>query len=222
MLALTAILFQGDSLTIGWFMLLIGITFFIASAGASSAYLTVSEIFPMETRALAIAFFYAVGTAIGGITGPLLFGHLIASGSSGQVAVGFFVGAAAMAIGGIAELAFGVSAEQKPLEQIAQPLTAQEAEGDGERARPRRARSAYVSSPGMWAAMPAPPVPMDREVEAIVTALRQHGPIERAALARAVGARYWGPGRFRGALVEALVQQRIRRVGRARFDVAAH
>ena len=54
-------------------------TFFLASAGASAAYLTVSEIFPMETRALAIAFFYAVGTAVGGITGPLLFGHLIAS-----------------------------------------------------------------------------------------------------------------------------------------------
>ena len=56
------------------------LTFFLASAGASSAYLTVSEIFPMETRALAIAFFYAVGTAVGGITGPLLFGKLIETG----------------------------------------------------------------------------------------------------------------------------------------------
>ena len=54
--------------------------FFFASAGASSAYLTVSEIFPMETRAMAIAFFYAVGTALGGITGPLLFGKLIEHG----------------------------------------------------------------------------------------------------------------------------------------------
>ena len=88
--------------------------FFFASAGASSAYLTVSEIFPMETRALSIAFFYAVGTAAGGIVGPLLFGHLIASGSQDQVAIGFFIGAVVMAIGGIAELLFGVKAEQKP------------------------------------------------------------------------------------------------------------
>ena len=61
-------------------------TFFLASAGASAAYLTVSEIFPMETRALAIAFFFAVGTGIGGIIGPLLFGNLIASGNRGEVA----------------------------------------------------------------------------------------------------------------------------------------
>ena len=66
----------------------------------------------METRALAIAFFYAVGTAVGGITGPLLFGHLINTGSQDQVAIGFFIGAAVMAIGGIAELLFGVKAEQ--------------------------------------------------------------------------------------------------------------
>ena len=79
----------------------------------------------METRALAIAFFYAVGTAAGGIAGPLLFGHLIASGSQDQVAIGFFIGAVVMAIGGIAELLFGVRAEQKQLEDIAEPLTAE-------------------------------------------------------------------------------------------------
>ncbi|HET6448857.1 MAG TPA: MFS transporter [Conexibacter sp.] len=216
MLALTAILFVGDALTIGWFMLLIGVTFFIASAGASSAYLTVSEIFPMETRALAIAFFYASGTAVGGITGPLLFGHLIDSGSQSQVAFGFWLGAGVMAIGGIAELAFGVRAEQKPLEQIARPLTAQAGAGERRHGRPR------ASSPGMWAAMPSPPVPMDREVDAIVRALEQNGPTDRSALARIVGARYWGPGRFRSALVEALLEHRIRRVGRSRFDAAAH
>ena len=228
MLALTAILFVGDSLTIGWFMLLIGVTFFIASAGASSAYLTVSEIFPMETRALSIAFFYAVGTAVGGITGPLLFGHLIDSGSQSQVAFGFWLGAGVMAIGGVAELLFGVRAEQKPLEQIAKPLTAQEAESSGG-AAPRRRRDRYrpgagsaASSPGMWAAIPSPPVPMDREVDAIVQALEQNGPTDRTALARLVGARYWGPGRFRGALVEALLEHRIRRVGRSRFDATAH
>jgi MFS family permease len=77
LLAVTAFLFQSGTLnattqTAAWCVI-----FFFASAGASSAYLTVSEIFPMETRAMVISFFYAVGTAIGGITGPLLFGRLI-------------------------------------------------------------------------------------------------------------------------------------------------
>jgi MFS family permease len=102
--------------------------FFLASAGASSAYLTVSEVFPMETRALAIAFFFAIGTATGGIVGPLLFGQLIHSGNRHLVAIGFFVGAGAMALGGIAELLFGVRAEQQSLENIAKPLTVEEAE----------------------------------------------------------------------------------------------
>src|SRR6478752_4133755 len=117
--------FVGGNLTTWSFMAFVMVIFFLASAGASSAYLTVSEIFPMETRALSIAFFYAVGTAAGGIAGPLLFGHLIASGSQDQVATGFFIGAVVMAIGGIAELLFGVKAEQKQLEDIATPLTAE-------------------------------------------------------------------------------------------------
>jgi MFS family permease len=86
----------------------------------------VSEIFPMETRALAIAFFYAVGTGIGGIIGPLLFGNLIASGNRSEVATAFYIGAAVMAVGGIVELIYGVKAEQVPLEDIAS------------RSRPRR------------------------------------------------------------------------------------
>ena len=77
---LLSFLFVGGTLNEWWFEAPIVATFFLASVGASAAYLTVSEIFPMKTRALAIAFFYAVGTAIGGITGPLLFGHLIGSG----------------------------------------------------------------------------------------------------------------------------------------------
>jgi MFS family permease len=123
---------SSGSLTTWSFMALLMATFFIASAGASSAYLTVSEIFPMETRALAIAFFYAVGTAAGGIAGPLLFGHLINSGDPNTLAIGFFIGAAVMAMGAIAELAFGVRAEGESLESIAKPLTAEEAEGDEE------------------------------------------------------------------------------------------
>jgi MFS family permease len=123
-----AILLRNGSLTEWSFMALVVATFFFASAGASSAYLTVSEIFPMETRALAIALFYAVGTAVGGISGPLLFGHFIHSGSADQVATGFLIGAGAMALGGIAELFLGVRAEGQSLERIAKPLTAEEAE----------------------------------------------------------------------------------------------
>ena len=123
---------QTGDLTKWSFMGLILATFFFASAGASSAYLTVSEVFPMETRALAIALFYATGTAVGGITGPLLFGQLIHTGDPGKVAIGFFVGAGAMALGGITELLFGVRAEQQSLENIARPLTAvDEDRGDG-------------------------------------------------------------------------------------------
>lgn len=82
-----------------WSLLaLVGATFFLASAGASAAYLAVSEIFPMETRAFAIAFFHAVGTGAGGIIGPLLFGQLSSSGES-AVVVGFGIGAAVMALG---------------------------------------------------------------------------------------------------------------------------
>ena len=110
------------------FIGVLAVTFFLASAGASAAYLTVSEIFPMETRALAIAFFYAVGTAIGGISGPLLFGQLINSGDRGQVVWSFLVGAAVMAAAGLVELWLGVAAEQRPLEELALPLTVADAE----------------------------------------------------------------------------------------------
>ncbi|HEY1484578.1 MAG TPA: MFS transporter, partial [Micromonosporaceae bacterium] len=125
-----AILITHKDLLGAWtFIIIVMAAFFLASAGASAAYLTASEIFPMETRALAIAFFYAIGTAIGGITGPLLFGKLIASGSVDQVAVAFLIGAAVMAVGGIAELLFGVEAAGEQLEDIAQPLTVEDAEG---------------------------------------------------------------------------------------------
>jgi MFS family permease len=104
------------------------VIFFFASAGASSAYLTASEVFPMETRALCIAFFYAVGTAVGGITGPLLFGKLIENASgSGDItglAVGYFLGAGLMIVGGIVAVFLGVDAEGQSLESIAAPLTA--------------------------------------------------------------------------------------------------
>jgi hypothetical protein len=124
--AVLALLLREGALGTWGFMALVLATFFFASAGASSAYLTVSEIFPMETRALAIALFYAIGTAVGGISGPYLFGQFIHSGNVEQVATGFLIGAWAMALGGIAELRLGVRAEQKALEDIATPLTAEE------------------------------------------------------------------------------------------------
>ena len=111
-----------------------GIIFFFASAGASAAYLTASEVFPMETRALCIAFFYAIGTATGGISGPLLFGWLIdratASGDICQIAIGYYIGASLMIIGGIVEIFLGIRAEGQSLESIAKPLTAEDAESD--------------------------------------------------------------------------------------------
>jgi MFS family permease len=142
LLAFTGIVI-GD-LTAVTLTLMGAIVFFFASAGASAAYLTASEVFPMETRALCIAFFYAIGTAAGGISGPLLFGALIQSASESkditQIAVGYFIGAALMIIGGVMEIFLGVRAEGRSLESIAQPLTAEDdASGGTPEAEPVRA-----------------------------------------------------------------------------------
>jgi MFS family permease len=245
-LAVLTILFTGGSLGIWGFMALLLATFFLASAGASSAYLTVSEIFPMETRALAIAFFYAIGTAVGGITGPFLFGRMIESGEESQVAIAFFLGAAVMAIGGLVEIFLGVKAEKQELEDIAKPITAHDAERERrpdeeaaaepsparrgrdlgaersaaarERARRYRlgpGRTSY--SPGMAVSAPITEQELSREIEQIERTLAEHGPTERRELARLVGARYWGPGRFAAALREAVLSGRVRRIGRTRF-----
>jgi MFS family permease len=127
LLAITAILFAGHHLTATTMIVALAVAFFFASAGVSAAYLTVSEVFPMETRALCISVFYAVGTGIGGIIGPLLFSSMISSGKYSHVELAFMIGAAVMAIGGIAELFLGVKAEGQSLENIAKPLTAQDA-----------------------------------------------------------------------------------------------
>ncbi len=106
------------------------VVFFVASAGASSAYLTASEVFPMETRALCIAFFYAIGTAVGGITGPLLFGVLIdragAAGDITGIAPGYYLGGSLMIVAGVVAAFLAVDAEGKSLESIARPLTAED------------------------------------------------------------------------------------------------
>lgn len=100
------------------------LVFFFASAAASSAYLTVSEVFPLEMRALAIAVFYALGTGAGGFAAPLLFGMLIETGSRGAVAVGYAIGAALMLLAGLGAWRYAIAAERRPLEEIALPLGA--------------------------------------------------------------------------------------------------
>ncbi|WP_171170709.1 MFS transporter [Streptomyces sp. I05A-00742] len=120
----TAWLFGRGSLTAATMTACWCAVLFFASAGASSAYLTVSEIFPMETRALAIAFFYAVGTAAGGITGPLLFSELTGSGVVGDTVLAFRIGAALMTAAGVVAGFLALPAERRSLEDIATPLTA--------------------------------------------------------------------------------------------------
>ncbi len=110
---------NATTLTLAW-----SVVFFFASAGVSAAYLTVSEIFPMETRALAIALFYAVGTGIGGIIGPQLFGRLIPTGKTSDVFFALSIGAILMIVGGLVEIVYGIKAERVRLEGIAKPLTA--------------------------------------------------------------------------------------------------
>ncbi len=257
--AVLAALFASGSLNSEWgFEALIVLTFFLASAGASAAYLTVSEIFPMETRALAIAFFYAIGTGAGGIVGPLLFANWIESGSRSQVALAFYIGSAVMAVGGIAEIFLGVRAEQQALEDVATPLSAEtggESQDDhagpaadelaarrrrqrppvddhnrraGERSQQRarfERQGARRFRLGPGSSMYAPRMAgtgrqfdagqvLDREIDLIGQAVDSQGPLTRRELARLVGARYWGPGRFRQALAEAMLEGRVQRISR--------
>ena len=109
---------SAETQTLAWMII-----FFFASAAASSAYLTVGEVFPVEIRALAIAFFYSIGTGIGGIAGPLLFGVLIDTGSRESVFGGYLLGAVLMIAAALVQLKWGVSAERKALEAIARPLS---------------------------------------------------------------------------------------------------
>ena len=123
LLALTAWLFRAGVLTAQTQTIAWTIIFFVASAAASSAYLTVSEIFPLEIRAFAIAIFYAVGTLAGGVFAPWLFGWIIGAGSSIGLFTGYLVAAGLMMFGAIVELWLGVPAERRPLEHVAAPLS---------------------------------------------------------------------------------------------------
>jgi MFS family permease len=124
LLAIVGYLFREDVLNAEQLTLCWTGIFFFASAAASSAYLTVSESFPIEARALAIAFFYAVGTALGGVVSPWLFGTLVGSGERGAVFDGYLLGAGLMVAAALTELAIGVKAERQPLESVARPISA--------------------------------------------------------------------------------------------------
>ena len=122
----TGLLFKADLLTAQTQTLAWSVVFFFASAAASSAYLTVGEIFPLEVRASAIAWFYAIGTALGGIAGPIVFGHLIASGERQQVFMGYSLGGGLMIAASVVALLFAVDAERRSLESVAAPLALRE------------------------------------------------------------------------------------------------
>jgi MFS family permease len=124
LLVVVGLAFERDLLsaagqTIGWM-----IVFFIASPAASAAYLTVSETFPIEIRALTIAIFYAIGTGLGGVAAPIVFGKLIESGSRQSVLGGYLFAAVLMLAAAFVAARYAVPAERKPLEQVATPLSA--------------------------------------------------------------------------------------------------
>jgi MFS family permease len=123
LLALTGWLFHAGMLTAQTQTLAWTVIFFIASAAASSAYLTVSEIFPLEVRAVAIAIFYAIGTLAGGVGAPVLFGWIIGTGSITTLFIGYLVAAALMIFGALVEAWIGVPAERRSLEHVAAPLS---------------------------------------------------------------------------------------------------
>jgi hypothetical protein len=231
LLFITALLFKNGTLnattqTIAW-----SVIFFFASAGASSAYLTVSEIFPMETRALCIALFYAVGTGLGGAVGPLLFGALINTKHVTPVFWGYTLAAFLMAASGVIAAFLAVDAEQKQLEDIATPITAAEAEVvGGERAeekpaqepaptrvrRPER-RLGRGSTQG-WSPYASYSTRVDEDVRdqvaAIERVLKEDGPLPRVELRRRVNSRRWGPGCFQKAISEGLNAGILTRSGR--------
>ena len=141
LLCLTALLFYMQVLNALTQTLCWGVVFFVSSPAASgkitkkkfdkscnwdfdlAAYLTVSEIFPVEVRTMAIAVFYSFGTAIGGLVGPALFGALLQTGSPGNISLGYLLGALVMAIAAVTEIYLGVDAEGQSLESIAIPLS---------------------------------------------------------------------------------------------------
>ncbi|HEX6619794.1 MAG TPA: MFS transporter [Solirubrobacteraceae bacterium] len=127
-LLVLGLLFNNGTLGLAGFMVVLCATFFFASAAASAGYLTVSEVFPLETRAMAIALFYAIATGIGGAVGPVLFGSLLENGDRSSLFFGYGIASALMLVAAIVAWLWGVDAEQESLEEIAEPLSATAAE----------------------------------------------------------------------------------------------
>ncbi|RAK52076.1 MFS transporter [Phenylobacterium deserti] len=123
LLCLTGWLFAQNLLTAQTQTLAWTVIFFFASAAASAAYLTVGELFPLETRAVTISLFYAIGTLLGGVAGPALFGALVQSGERSQIFAGYLLGGGLMLAAAGVALVFGVKAERRPLEMVARPLS---------------------------------------------------------------------------------------------------
>ncbi|MET9176413.1 hypothetical protein ABZX64_36135 [Streptomyces misionensis] len=237
--AVMGVVTMTSALSAWQFSVLVAVVLFIASAGASSAYLTVSEVFPMES--LCIALFFAVATAVVGITGSMLFGQFGYSGSLTLVALGFLIGAGVMALGGVAEVFFGVRAEQQSLENIARRLTAEETAShwqhpgaavarderaahrrEHERAGARRYRPGPGGPPyapgmaGTGGPTSRTAVMADRshkeEIDEVAPTLERYGPLGRQALEQAVRGRAWGPGRFRTALKDTVEESWAQRL----------
>ncbi len=218
-LLVTSILFQRGSLSAISLTTLWCVVFFFASAAASAAYLTVSEVFPLEIRAMAIAFFYAVGTGLGGIIGPVLFGKLIGSKSFTEAMVGFLIAAGWLLVAGITSWFLAVDAEGKGLEEVAEPLSATGEGDDAGGKEPRRAPSSASRVRGaQWSprySFHGADERLEGQVDAIVgvVAAADRPLPEREVLAR-TNARHWGPGVARRALRRAVTEGRISRDGR--------
>jgi MFS family permease len=230
-LLLTAILFQQQALSAISLTALWCVVFFFASAAASAAYLTVSEVFPLEIRAMAIAFFYSVGTALGGIIGPALFGKLIGSKSFTEAMVGFLIAAGWLLLAGVTAWFLAVDAEQKSLEDIAEPLSAagrdegatdhadaDDRDADEPTHRERREIGGYpVRAGAHWSprySFHGANDPLAGQMTALERVLAESDrPLpERELLAR-TNARHWGPGVARRALRRAVAEGRIAREG---------
>jgi MFS family permease len=123
LLCLTGWLFAEGALTAESQTLAWTVIFFFASAAASAAYLTVGELFPLETRAVTISLFYAFGTLLGGVAGPALFGALIDTGERSEILKGYLLGGGLMLVAALVQLVLGVSAERRPLEAVTPPLS---------------------------------------------------------------------------------------------------
>jgi hypothetical protein len=186
-------------------------------------------VFPLEIRAMAIAFFYAIGTAVGGIIGPALFGKLIGSKSFTEAMVGFLIAAGWLLVAGVMAWFLAVDAEQKPLEEIAEPLSAAgrdegatdrpgDADADEPMQRERREISGYpVRAGAHWSprySFHGVNDPLEGQVAALERVLADADrPLpERELLAR-TNARHWGPGVARRALRRGVAEGRIAREG---------